>query len=445
MEHVALGKDHDVWLPSTAHSPALAYSELDEEHVAILIVSPAKECTDYKGPIADRIPIMEDTPTRVVRYLRAQSAIETTTANNQTRSSRDSTLRKKQIFDMTADADVISVGSGKSLYLHPNAQINGNSESSTNLQPILVTQCHKAGGASINLIEQFPAPVSVAPEEEPIKRASPPKADIAGFEEHSKRRQRRKQRPESLTHHLTVASTTQAALRTPLSPRSSNIGVGVGESHSSIGDTAFPEPLATADASDPHTAAGSPTFLHEPPAFRINDQENLRPVTESKEITKAHSSPAHSVPPQSPCIQLPAHSAGPTIQDKKSSFDSQVPVPILQRVSPAGSHPPSPKRKHRHRHRRGPVVFAEEGMGKAIVYSSEKSYEGASRTEKSPSSGSMDSAKAKGYLRHLNEHVDNLCQERDQAVGKVSVLEEEVGRLKLTVAILKREMDHWEA
>lgn len=412
-----------------------------------MIVSPATGCPDCKGPIAHRIPIMEDTPTRVVRYLRAQSAIETTTANTQTRSSRDSTLTKKSIFDMTADADVISVGSGKSLYLHPNAQINGNSENSTNLQPILVAQCHKAPGASIHLIEQFPAPVSVAPEEEPIKRASPPKADIAGFEEHSKRRQSRKQRPESLTHHLTVASTTQATLRTPLSPRFSNIGVSAGESHSSIGDTAFPEPLVTADASDPHTAAGSPTFLHEPPEFRMNDRENLRPVNESKETTKAHSSPAHSVPPRSSWIQLPAHSAGPTIQDNKSSFNGQVPVPILQRVSPAGSHPPSPKPKHRHRHRhrRGPVVFTEENMGTAIIYSSRKSNEGASRTEKSPSSGSMDSAKTKECLRHLNEHVDNLCQERDQAVRKVSVLEEEVVRLKLTVAVLTREIGHWEA
>jgi len=57
----------------------------------------------------------------------------------------------------------------------------------------------------------------------------------------------------------------------------------------------------------------------------------------------------------------------------------------------------------------------------------------------------MASVKAKEYLRHLNEHVDSLSQERDQAVRKVAALGEEVRRLKLTVAVLNREVGHWEA
>jgi len=382
----------------------------------------------------------EDTTTRVVTFLKAQGQMEATTATIRAPLHRVSTPKVGSTFDMTAHAHVVSVRSGKSLYLHPDAQIDGNSESSTNRQPKPVPEGHKAQIAHLNPIEQFPAPTSVTPEEEPIKRAGPPKANIAGFEEHSKRGQKRKQRPESLTYHPGVHKATKPVVRTPLSPRSTNIGiVVVGEGHSSFDDMASPAPLAATDASNLHATAGSQAFWHLPSAFDVHDQENT--VTEHREITKAQSSPSHSVPRQSSRVPHPARNA------RKSNFSGQVPVPILQPVSPLGPHPPSPtgKCKHRHRHRRGPVVVLEEGLGKAMVDSSNKSKEGAIGREKCPTPGSMDSAKAKEHLRHLHDHVDSLSRERGQAVRQVSVLEEEVMRLKLTVAVLKREVGHWEA
>lgn len=78
-----------------------------------------------------------------------------------------------------------------------------------------------------------------------------------------------------------------------------------------------------------------------------------------------------------------------------------------------------------------------------MIYSMKKETSDEMGKQETPSSGSMDSLKAKEYLRHLNEHVDNLSQERDYAVKKVSALEEEVMRLKLTVTTLKRELDHF--
>lgn len=274
----------------------------------------------------------------------------------------------------------------------------------------------------------------MTPEEEPIKRADPPKANIAGFEEHSKRGQKRKQRPKSLTYHPGVHKTTKPVVRTPFSPRSTNIGiVVVGEGHSSFDDMASPAALAATDASNVHATAGSQAFWHLPSAFDVHDQENT--VTEHRETTKTQSS----------WVPHPARIAGPTTQDRKSNFNGQVPVPILQPVSPLGRHPSSPTGKHRHPHRRGPVVVMEEGLGKAMVDSSNKSKESAIGREKCPTRGSMDSAKAKEHLRHLHQHMDSLSRERDQAVGQVSVLEEEVMRLKLTVAVLKREVGHWEA
>jgi len=403
--------------------------------VAIVIVSPTKGCPESKCPIADQISITDGT-TRVIRFLRAQSPVKTSaTPATQAHPYRDSTPRVFSTFDMTVHNDVVSGSSERSLYLHPNTQIDGCSESSTKVQPPPVSQGHKARTAFIDLIEQFPAPVSVTPEKEPIKRASPSKANIAGFEEHSKRGQKRKQRPESLAYHPVVHQTTKPIIRAALSPRSRNIGVGVGKGHSSFDDIASPEALAATDTSNQHAAAGTQASWHQPLTFDIHDQENLHPVTQPTEMAKALSSPAQSVTPR---IQHSARNAGQTTPDKPSSFNGQVP-------GLKGSHPPSPKRKHHHRHRRGPVVFTEEGLGKGTVYSPPKSREDASGRLKSPSSGSMASVKAKEYLRHLNEHVDSLSQERDQAVRKVAALGEEVRRLKLTVAVLNREVGHWEA
>ena len=406
-----------------------------------MIVSPVKGCPEAKGSMTDQIPIAEDTTTRVLSFLSAQSAIEP--GDTQTRPYPDSAPKVETIFDMTGPGDTVSVSSGRSLYLNPNTLIDVNSASSTTFQPNPVSQHHKARAAPIDLIEQFPAPLSVAPQEEPVKRVSPPKAEMAGFEEHSKRRRKRQARPESLTHHATVPSLTTAVLRTPLSPCSRNIGVRAGEGRPSLDDSASPRLVAVADTSNSHAAAASPRFLHDPSAFENKDQENLRRVTVFSGSIGAQSPPAQSTLLPFSRIQSSEHSAGQTTQDTKSSSAGQVLIPTLLRTSPLGSHASSPKRKHRHR--RGPAQFPEEGLGKAVVYISERNNDGASGEQKSPSSGSMDSVKAKEYLRLLNEHIDNLCQERDQAVRKVSVLEEEVMRLKTTVVMLKREVGHWEA
>lgn len=398
-----------------------------------MIVSPTKSCPESKCPIADQSSRTDGT-TRVIRFLRAQSPVKTSAAPaTQANPYRDSTPRVVSTFDMTVHNDIVSGSSERSLYLHPNTQIDGCSENSTIFQPPPVSQGYKARAAFMDLIEHFPAPVSVTPEEEPIKRASPSKASITGFEEHSKRGQKRKQRPESLANHPVVQQTTKTILRAALSPRSSNIGIEKG--HSSFDDIASQEALAATDTSNQHAAAATQAPWNQPLTFDIYDQENLHPVTQPTEMARAFSSPAQSVTPR---IQHSARNAGQTTPDKPSSSNGQVP-------GLKGSHPPSPKRKHHHRHRRGPVVFTERSLGKGTGYSSPKSKEGASDRPRSPSSGSMASVKAKEYLRHLNEHVDSLSQERDQAVRKVAALGEEVRRLKLTVAMLNREVGHWEA
>lgn len=405
-----------------------------------MTVSPTKSCPESKCPIADQSSITDGT-TRVIRFLRAQSPVKTSAAPaTQANPYRDSTPRVVSTFDMTVHNDIVSGSSERSLYMHPNTQIDGCSENSTIFQPPPVSQGYKARAAFMDLIEHFPAPVSVTPEEEPIKRASPSKANITGFEEHSKRGQKRKQRPESLANHPVVHQTTKTILRAALSPRSRNIGIEKG--HSSFDDIASLEALAATDTSNQHAAAGTQAPWHQSLTFDIHDQENLYLVTQPTVKAKALLSPAQSVTAR---IQHPARIAGQTTPDKPSSFNGEVPEPTLQPVRSLESHPPSPKRKHHHRHRRGPVVFTERSLGKGTGYSSPKSKEGASDRPRSPSSGSMASVKAKEYLRHLNEHVDSLSQERDQAVRKVAALGEEVRRLKLTVAMLNREVGHWEA
>lgn len=400
-----------------------------------MIASPAKECPDSRFPI----PITKGTTTRVIRQFEAPTTIKTTTTPTQAYPYVDST----PAVDSTFDATVVSVSSRRSLYMHPNAQIVRSPENPTDLQPTPVPQGHRAQAAAINLIEQFPAPVSATPEAEPIKRASPPKANIAGFEEHSKRGQKRKQRPESLAYHPAVHQSRIHIMRSPLSPRSRKIQAGGGQGYASFEDIGSPELLAGPDASSEHAAGVSRAFWHQQSASNVDEQENLHPVTETRDRIKAQSPPAPSVPPQPSRVRHPARDADQTTQDRKSGSDGQVPVPIFQPVILPRSHLPSPKRNHRHRHR--PITFTEAGLGKAMVHWSKKSKDHGSGEANSPSSGSMDSVKAKEYLRHLDGHVDSLGRERDQAVRMVSALEDEVTRLQLTVAMLKREVGHWEA
>ena len=378
---------------------------------------------------------MQDSAVRVVEFLRAQHTNQAMTAEDQ-KTPDQSSSRTVTTVDKKAEPGVISISSGRSLYIHANTQIDRISTNSTTMQSDPSPQHHKARAASIDIIEQFPAPVSVKREEEPIKRVSPPKVSIAGFEEHSERELKRKQRPESLGYP-SIAHAVTKTLRAPLSPQSRNIMAKNSEDDSHHGDNAPRKPSFTVDS-----AVSSPVAFHNPPALDAPSRGDFCPIADTKWDAETRFSPAYSVPSRPSCIRSPTTLLSRKTQNDTRSFDSQFSAPIRQRAGPLRCHPPSPNRKHQHR--RGPVVFTEEGLGKAMFYSSQKNTKGEDDDQESPSSDSMNSLKAKEYLRHLNEHVDNLCQERDQAVRTTSVLTDEVMRLKLTVTTLKRELDDWQ-
>ncbi|KAI9859679.1 MAG: hypothetical protein M1830_006289, partial [Pleopsidium flavum] len=157
----------------------------------------------------------------------------------------------------------------------------------------------------------------------------------------------------------------------------------------------------------------------------------------------AQFSPAYSVPSQTSLTRSPTHDPGRKPWNYDFSLASQIPVPAPPPTVP--NIPCSPSFQSKQQHRRGPVVFTEEGLGNAIIYTTNNSTNDESSKAKVASSASMDSLKAKEYLKHLNEHVENICQDRDQAVQRAGRLEKEVVRLKLTVKMLEREVDHWES
>lgn len=436
LKHVSLGKDDDVWPPSTAPHPVHEYSGMDEDKVAILIVSPAKVCPDCKGPKTEQIPMFDDSAARVDEFLSAQHTIEATTTKLQMISHHYSTSTGTMTGERNADANARGTSSGRSIYLHPNAPINPDSASSIHFQFTPAPGCYKAREASIDMVERFFAPVSKEPKAEPTKRTRPLKAKIAGFEEHSKRGLKRKQRPESLSNHSTVYVTTKA-LRSPLSPCSRNVGASIGRRFSHRDGHGSPKISSTAGVSDPYSAERSQISSYMPSTLDIQDQENLHPDTE--EPAQTQFSPAYSIPSQPSLIHSPTHNPGQKPWNYDFSFASQVPVPVPPSTVP--NTPCQPFSQSKQQQRRGPVVFTEEGLGKAMVYSLNKNTNDETSKEKSPSSVSMDSLKAKEYLRHLNEHVENLCQERDQAVQRAGVLEKEVVRLRLNVRMLERELN----
>lgn len=438
MKHVSLGKDNDVWPPSTSPSPPLEYSAVDEAAITVLVVSPARLCPECKVLKTGQISELDNATARVERFLSDQDSLGALIPKGQTMPQISSPFSETIPGDKSTNVyrEAVSTSSGRSVYLHPNTSIDRNLVSSARIQASPTLGCHKARAASIDIIEQFCAPAPAKPKAEPTKRVSPLKHRVAGFEEHSKRGLKRKQRPESLTNCSTACTTTKV-LRPPLSPCSRNAGASIGRG---LGHrNGVPTSCSPPDVSRTEVPRNSWSSLHIAPMPDSLDRENRHSETEDE--AQAQFSPAYSVSSQPSLINSPTHSPGQKPWNYEFSVGSHVTVPVPTPGIP--SMPRSSFTQSLQGHRGGPVVFTEEGLGKAILYSSNRDSNHEASKEKSPSSGSIDSLKAKEYLRHLNEHVENLCRERDQAVLSVETLHNEVMILKETVNVLKYDLNRW--
>ncbi len=158
---------------------------------------------------------------------------------------------------------------------------------------------------------------------------------IAGFEEHSKRRMKRKRRPESLTNQAATELITGTS-RTPLSPRSKNIGTNNGNTVSRPDTNASPKSSFLAGV--PAITASSRKSPPALSALQSQHREVLQDNVRNKQDTQALSPSVHQVPSQPSAVRSPALSR---IQDPK--FNDASPVPTHPRsVRMVLQHPPPP-------------------------------------------------------------------------------------------------------